>query len=205
MNIRLAIAPVLLAAALASGCATLSPVSTPELTQQVTLTKQTPFVSTWRSPQLQAPIHFELAPVQWSPAAGKSATSADQQELATALEAKLRHRLGTALRTGPRRDGDLVLRATITGVNASSPAANAALSLLVGPLDTGGASVQFELVDPATNQPLGVLVAAKNGKVISTKGFKRWGHAEWAFDAAAVALAEFVQAPTDRVESRDAR
>lgn len=204
MNRKTMLAPFLALAVLASGCATLAPVATNDLPAQIQLTPVSPFVSTWRSPEWPADARYAIGTVQWRLDREAKLSAEDRRNLESALNAALSAQLQGLLSDGPRQAGDLTINPTITGVDPSSPAANVALSLLLGPVDTGGASVQFQVTDTAKGQDLGVLLAAKNGRLFSSKGFKRWGHAEQAFESAASALADFLSQGTPQTEPGDA-
>lgn len=88
----------------------------------------------------------------------------------------------------------LNVRATITDVDLSSPTLNTLSTVLVFiPLDRGGAAVTIEAFDSESKERLAALFASYNGGLGEFTGhFSKMGHAEWAFEQAAVNFRELL-------------
>ncbi len=191
----------LLALALA-GCATLTPTVGSIDEPTVQLVQRTPFVSTWRAPDFHGTPLPHITDVRIAPALARTLPPSER----TALEQALAQALDEAFpRPASRGDGGPTYRleATIIGADASNPALNRALALLVGPVDTGGAHVRFHLYADGQAAPVSVVEVARNGRVLSRKGFQRWGHATQAFTFAVDALAAYVDDPAGFEAGKD--
>ena len=184
--------PLLFALA-ATGCATLAPAEGLVDGPSIRLEKQTPFVSTWRHPDFDGAAHPRIAAVSFDPVLDTTLSADERAELALAVETALHHAFPQT--TGAPVEPTHHIKATILDVDASNPTLNKALALLVGPVDTGGARVRFSLHEGGNPEPISVVEVARNGRVISRKGFQRWGHATQAFTFAAEALADYVEDP----------
>jgi hypothetical protein len=134
-----------------------------------------------------------IEPVQWKVDAKTNANITDDEKraLTSLLAASLAENLKayqTASRPGP---GVMRVRSAITDVKTSSPEANVVLSvLLIGPLDNGGASVEIEAINGDSDARLAAMTASETGKVISTGGFSKLGHAKDALNSIALQFAE---------------
>jgi Protein of unknown function (DUF3313) len=138
-------------------------------------------VMTWRA-DAAFPRSYVLDPFVWSGDTLRRTTSKDRAQLGRSLDSAIQTAMTGYERSATAAAGVAVVRVSIEAIDKSSPAANAALALLVGPVDTGGASVSIRIDDGAGGTPLAALATSYNGSVLSTKGFKRWGHAEQAFE-----------------------
>ena len=145
-------------------------------------------VMTWRADRAMSRSYM-LKPIVWSGDTLRRTTAKDRAQLERSLGSAIQTAMTRYQRTATAAAGVAVVRISIEAIDKSSPVANAALSLLIGPVDTGGASVSIRIDDGADGAPLAPSATSYNGKVISTKGFKRWGHAEQAFDRTGKRLA----------------
>ena len=145
-------------------------------------------VMTWRANDQALPPRYVLNPIVWSGDTLRRTNAKDRAQLERSLGSAIQTAMTGYERSATAAAGVAVVRVSVEAIDKSSPAANAALSLLVGPVDTGGASVSIRIDDGANGAPLAALATSYNGKVISTKGFKRWGHAEQAFERTAKRL-----------------
>ena len=139
-------------------------------------------VMTWRASAQTLPPRYVLNTILWSGDTLRRTTAKDRAQLEQSLGSAIQTAMTGYERSATAAAGVSVVRVSIEAVDKSSPAANAALSLLVGPVDTGGASVSIRIDDGVDGAPLAALATSYNGSVLSTKGFKRWGHAEQAFE-----------------------
>jgi hypothetical protein len=97
----------------------------------------------------------------------------------------------------------LRIRAAITDLIPANPLINTTMVLVVGlPVDMGGASMEAEFLDAATNKPLGAVVDKKVGIPVNPEdylvGFTKWGHAKTACDA----WAELLRESLDEIHGR---
>jgi hypothetical protein len=122
-----------------------------------------------------------IDPVQWQVNARNNDDISEGERLGLTkfFDDKLHEKLnGYPLATGPGPNV-LRVRAVITDVKTSSPAANVVLTaLLIGPLDNGGASVEIEATDSLHQERIAAMTASETGGFISTGGFSKLGHAE---------------------------
>ncbi|MEO6244569.1 MAG: DUF3313 domain-containing protein [Opitutaceae bacterium] len=106
-------------------------------------------------------------------------TPAESAELAAFCDAALKKAFATDRTVAAVADqGTLRIRGAVTGVDTSSPTLNVVTGLLLWPLDNGGVSLEFEVLDGASSDQLLALVAYSEGtplQVISS--FSRFGHA----------------------------
>lgn len=157
----------------------------------------------WRASKQALPTRYYLAPVVWElpPSQQRLVNAHERAVLEAGLLAALEKGLADYQRLNEAQAGAVTVRATVTGLDRSNPAANVALSLLLGPVDTGGAAVNVLLESGGDGQALAALATSKNGRMLSTKGFSRWGHAQQAFTHAGKQLAPLFAA----VGASDAR
>lgn len=124
-----------------------------------------------------------IDPVQWQVNAKSNGDISESERLGLTklFDEKLREKLNAYSFTAEPGPDVLRVRATITDVKTSSPAANIVLSaLLIGPLDNGGASVEIEATDSLHQRRIAAMTASETGAIISTGGFSKLGHAETA-------------------------
>lgn len=114
------------------------------------------------------------------PAKDKGTISAKESiELAAYCDATLKkvltaHRI-IATENAP---GTLRVRAAITGVATSNPALNVATGVLLWPVDYGGISLEFEVLNSSNHEQLVALVCFSKGTPLQLIGsFSRLGHA----------------------------
>jgi len=89
-------------------------------------------------------------------------------------------------------ENTLVVRAAITGIDRSSPGLNVFSAVVAFlPLDTGGATLEAELMDGATGETVASRIAAVNGQPFwFLESFESTGHAKEAIRRIAEGLAE---------------
>lgn len=181
---------------LLGGCASLQPARSPTLASEVALRPlpDDPLTRVWRDPEAIAGDAYFIAPVQWR-LETPSVSDAEQRELETHLQRAIERALQPARIVKSASADARRVDATITGLDPSSPALNAVMSMLLGPLDTGGARVEIVVAQGEPPRPVAVISAAQNGSVLSTQGFRRWGHARQALDHAADQLALLLASP----------
>jgi mRNA-degrading endonuclease toxin of MazEF toxin-antitoxin module len=200
---RLAAAPLASLAAhlLLSACASQAPTSTgflnpppPPAAAEHADTRRVQVATTFNP---RAYDGWVLLPVVYTPgavSAGK-ASDATRAELAKHLEASLAAAFDAKLprraAAGPRT---LVVRASVTGIEAAEPVLNAVTTLAVfTPVTAGGASAELEVLDGATGQRLVAVSAADNGGFglgFPVAYFQRHGHARRALARQAEELAK---------------
>ncbi len=92
------------------------------------------------------------------------------------------------------------VRAAITDFDAPNVAMNVVMALVLVPLSTGGASMEFEVSDAATDQRLLAMTCSDAGSVTTWQGMKdafgRLDHAKAALDACTQRLAMHWHGPT---------
>lgn len=166
-----------------AGCASMAPTQTGFLRSYNTLdtVEGNPNMKFFRD---RAPVQFHaiyIEPVRWA-LVGKADTDFNEDErqalmgqLSAALEEGMKA-YPVAAGPGP---GVLRLRSAITDIRPSSPQANVLLSaLLIGPIDNGGASVEIEATNGEGEGGVAAMSASETGKLFSTGGFSRLGHAK---------------------------
>lgn len=193
---------VLVAALLASACASQVPTTT-------ALLADTPLVPaegnanrlSFRSPRFE-PSNYDgwvLDRVTFA-VTDQTSSAADQVEQAALilhLEASLDRVLGKHLQrretAGPRT---LMVRAAVTGAERANPVVNTITTLAVfAPVTTGGAATEIEARDALTGERLLALAGADNGSPLKdsiTASFSRYGHARRALDRQATDFAALV-------------
>ena len=123
-----------------------------------------------------------IEPVEFAPGvAGREQISAAERESLTrcfgqALAGAFKNDLEVVGAPGPQT---LRIRSAITGVDASNPALNLVTTLaLFVPLDNGGVSLELEVLDSVTDQPVAAVIAWDRGSPLQFKeSFHRFGHA----------------------------
>lgn len=105
---------------------------------------------------------------------------------------------GAAQTSAPSRHARV--RAAITDFDAPNVAMNVVMTVVLVPLSTGGASVEFEVRDAAMDQRLLAMTCSDAGSVITWQGMKdafgRLEHAKAALDACTRRLARQWHGPT---------
>ena len=132
-------------------------------------------------------VVVEPIQVRLGPSSPDSLTSAQIDALIEAYELALREVLPDALeRVEYPAPNSVVVRAAITEVETTSPWFQALTTLLLLPLDTGGATVEIELRDGGTRRPLALLVNADQAYPHNlVASFDPIGHARQALEEAA--------------------
>lgn len=76
--------------------------------------------------------------------------------------------------------GILELRSTIVDFDAPSVVTNVATTMLIGPVTTGGAAVEFEAIDSATGGPIALWRGGHTGSVVKnlTASYMKLGDAK---------------------------
>ncbi len=156
-----------------------------------------PGTQAWRSPNPIQPQSYAIATITWDLRGKSDPDASSRAKLESALIAALEHELGELDRVQPGAVAAIEIHAAITDIKPSNPIANILLSMLIGPLDTGGASISLLVLDHDSHLPLAALDTSFNGRVLSTRGFRTWGHAEQAFQHAANRLAELLEKEPD--------
>ncbi|MCX7635770.1 MAG: DUF3313 domain-containing protein, partial [Syntrophales bacterium] len=84
-------------------------------------------------------------------------------------------------RPGP---GTLVIRAALTHLKPTGPAANVATTILIGvPLDVAEAAVEARFADALTGQTLAELTTSSKGSIVDfARVWRRWDQVHHAFD-----------------------
>lgn len=114
----------------------------------------------------------------------KKITPKEAMELTAYCDSALKKAIG-AQRTIATEDapGTLRVRAAVTGVDTSSPALNVVTGVLLWPVDNGGVSLEFEVLDAANKTQLVALVGFSEGTPLQVVGsFSRLGHARSGVD-----------------------
>ena len=109
----------------------------------------------------------------------KKLTSHETAKLATYSERALRKAFAENSRVVEAAEpGTLRVRSAITGVDTSSPVLNVVTGVILWPLDNGGVSLEYDVVDAQSAQRVAVLVGFSNGTPIQViSSFARFGHA----------------------------
>jgi hypothetical protein len=154
---------------------------------------------------------FLLDPVVIVFAKDAAASAIDPEDLAR-LTASLRDKVDAQLRDGGYEivdaagPGVLRIRAALTDVNPSRPAANVAGKVagiasgvggfVVPTIDLGGAAIEAEMIDATTGERVAAYRDARRGKRFggTLDAARRWGHAEDAFDVWAAELRDRLDA-----------
>ena len=133
--------------------------------------------------KITAPEHAELA--AYCDAALKKIFEKDFKLVTTAEPATLR------------------VRAAVTGIDTSSPVLNVLTGVLLWPLDYGGVSLEFEVLDAALGERLAALVGYKAGTPLQVIGsFSRFGHAHSGIDRWAAELHKLVRPAEEKPPSK---
>jgi hypothetical protein len=109
--------------------------------------------------------------------------SEQRQALADCLVTKLKNEfadIGSVTQeTGP---GTLILGSVITDFAAPSVGANVVTTLVVGPVSTGGVSVEFEAIDGASGRVIAIFRGGRTGNVVKnfSGSYSEIGHARTA-------------------------
>jgi hypothetical protein len=109
----------------------------------------------------------------------KKISAKESSELAAHCDATLKKTLAThrLLVAAPAAD-TLRVRAAITGLDTSSRTLNLVTGVLLWPVDNGGVTLEFEVLDSITNEQLVALVAFSEGTPLQVIGsFSKLGHA----------------------------
>jgi hypothetical protein len=96
-------------------------------------------------------------------------SQAQRQELLTHLRSEIQARLDR-LRDEPG-SSPLRIRSAITDVDTPNRAMNVATTLMLTPVTTGGSTLEIEVIDERSGQPVIAMVCAKKGNVASWAGF----------------------------------
>ncbi len=134
---------------------------------------------------------------------GTAAKDDDARELAAFLEQSLREALVPHPSAGER---ELRVRAAVTDYDLVNPFLNGvSLAALWITADTGGASVELEMIDLSTGHPLYRLSAAESGSVLAFwTGFQRQRQAREALSRIVDHAATAVMAARDSVNAASA-
>jgi len=119
--------------------------------------------------------------------------TADDQKKITAQEiTELAAYSDAALRKALRKEwmivttaepGTLRIRSAITGIDTSDPVLNVLTSLVLCPVDNGGVSMEFEVLDASSGEQLMVLAGFTNCTPLEGLwAFSRFGQAHWGID-----------------------
>lgn len=85
--------------------------------------------------------------------------------------------------------GTLRVRSAITGVDTSDPVLNVLTSLVICPVDNGGVSMEFEVLDASSGEKLLALAGYTNCTPLEGFwAFSRFGQAHWGIDRWSTAL-----------------
>jgi Protein of unknown function (DUF3313) len=182
---------VLLSVLLASGCASVgAPQQSRTLSAFDELQIQPDGSRAWRTAQ---PGRYEAVHVDTAAIAFGSDVQLDgeqREELRAALSSALTERFASAgLQAAKASDGRraVVVRATVTAVELTSPTLNVATTLLLlAPLSRGGLTVEIEAVDAAGGQRVAALAfAGKAGLENIASAYSSTGHAKLQADVVA--------------------
>jgi hypothetical protein len=92
--------------------------------------------------------------------------------------------------------GTLRVRAAVTGVDTSSPGLNVVTGVLLWPVDNGGISLEFEVLDSVTKEQLVALVGFSEGTPLQVIGsFSRLGHARSGVEHWVAELKKLIEPP----------
>lgn len=129
----------------------------------------------------------------------KNLTQKDIEQIKQHLKKALQFKIGKDRSiVAERCPGTLIVRATVTGINESSPLVNVLSTAAVFiPIDSGGIVIESEVRDATTDTQLYAISYAENGKPWQFADcFSRFGHAESAMEKFADELAKKIT-PTD--------
>ncbi len=148
-----------------------------------------------------ASVWLEPTTVRLGPADEKKITAQERTELAAYCDAALKKAFEKDLKLVTKaEDGTLRLRAAVTGVDTSSPALNVVTGVLLWPLDNGGVSLEFEVLDATQGERLAALVGYSEGTPLQVIGsFSRFGHAHSGIDHWAAELHKLVRPVAEKV------
>ena len=129
-------------------------------------------------------VTFEPTVVHFSPKDEKKITAQESKELAAYCDAALRKAFEKSFKPGETTEAkSLRIRAAVTGIDTSSPGLNVVSGLLLWPMDYGGVSLEFEVLDAASGERLIALVGFSQGTPLQVIGsFSRFGHARSGID-----------------------
>ncbi|MFS2016027.1 DUF3313 family protein [Massilia sp. CT11-108] len=91
---------------------------------------------------------------------------AQQREVLDYVDAEL-HRQVSKIPAAPGAAGRVRLRVAVTELQTPNRMVNAMTLLLVGPVTTGGASLEFEAVDDSTGRRIGAATCFDHGNVLT--------------------------------------
>jgi len=102
-----------------------------------------------------------------------------QREVLDYIDSELRHQQTKAIVT-PGAVGRIRVRVAITELETPNRAVNAFTTLLVGPVTTGGASLEFEAIDESTGRRIAAATCFERGNVFTefVGSYKLLGHAK---------------------------
>jgi hypothetical protein len=99
--------------------------------------------------------------------------------------------------------GTLRIRSAITGVDTSNPALNVVTSLVICPVDNGGASVEYEIRDATSGEQLVALAGFTNATPLEGLwAYTRFGQAHYAIDHWSVELRKIVRPPVTKIAAK---
>jgi len=151
----------------------------------------------WKKPDYTSVV-FEPTVVRLDAGDQKKLTPKEVADLAAYGDSALRKAFEKALKIVTTVEpGTLRIRSAITGVDTSSPALNVVTGVLLWPVDNGGVSVEFEVRDAVSGEPVAALVGFSEGTPLQVLGsFSRFGHAHSGIDHWSVELRKLVH-PTE--------
>ncbi len=142
--------------------------------------------TTWKKADF-ASVALERTVVRLSAKDEKKITAQESTELAAYCDAALRKVFEKDFKiiatSAPTEAKALRIRAAVTGIDTSSPALNVASGVLLWPLDYGGVSLEFEVLDAGSGERLTALIGFSQGAPWQVIGsFSRFGHAHSGID-----------------------
>jgi Protein of unknown function (DUF3313) len=132
-----------------------------------------------------ASVAFEPTVVRFSAKDEKKVTAEESKELAAYCDAALRKAFEKDFKIAATaaEAKALRIRAAVTGIDTSNPALNVVSGVLLWPMDYGGVSLEFEVLDASTGERLNALVGYSQGAPWQVIGsFSRFGHAHSGID-----------------------
>lgn len=101
-----------------------------------------------------------------------------QREVLGHVANELRHYVGAS--RAEKAAGSVRLRVAVTDIETPNRAVNVLTTLIVGPVTTGGASLEFEAVDVQTGHRVAAATCFDRGHVVAdfTSSYKLLGHAK---------------------------
>lgn len=131
--------------------------------------------------------------VEWAPPSDAGLSTADRAQLMATLKTAISRE--TEALPQNIEGHPVVIRAAITRIESVSPALNVLTAvLLTVPLDRGGATVEIQVLDAETLQPLASMAHAYFAPISEFKArFSALAPAELALNAAAVELAKLLR------------